>query len=57
MSFKDFAGVGREEKVNVIVGFLAMLEMVRNGLIHAHQHDDFGDIHMETSDVSVPHYG
>lgn len=56
MSFKDFAGVGREEKVNVIVGFLAMLELVKNGIINATQHDDHGDIHMETTEISVPRY-
>ncbi len=52
MSFKDFAGlpagVGkartREEKVFVIVGFLAMLELVRNGILDAIQEGGFADI-------------
>ncbi|MDP9249288.1 MAG: segregation/condensation protein A [bacterium] len=52
MSFKDLHGQGssartREEKVVVIVGFLAMLEMVRQGLIEAMQEDHGGDIIME----------
>ncbi|MFZ1019885.1 MAG: segregation/condensation protein A [Minisyncoccia bacterium] len=47
-SFKDFHGNGksatREEKVTMIVGFLAMLEMVRQGIIDAMQEIDSGDI-------------
>jgi segregation and condensation protein A len=46
MSFKDFAGKAttREEKVFVIVGFLAMLELVRNGILDALQENGFADI-------------
>ncbi|MDO8659533.1 MAG: segregation/condensation protein A [Candidatus Parcubacteria bacterium] len=46
MSFKDFTGkaVTREEKVFVIVGFLAMLELVRNGILNVIQENDFSDI-------------
>lgn len=46
MNFKDFAGkaVTREEKVFVIVGFLAMLELVRNGILEALQDNDKGEI-------------
>ena len=50
MSFKDFTGHGKggkEEKVEVIVGFLAMLELVRQGIIHAVQESDGGDIIIE----------
>ena len=49
MSFKDFAGkaVTREEKIFVIVGFLAMLELVRNGVLEALQEYDGGDIIIE----------
>lgn len=49
MSFKDFAGkaVTREEKVFVIVGFLAMLELVRNGILEALQENNGGDIIIE----------
>ena len=42
--------------VNVIVGFLAMLELVKQGIIHVSQQDTFGDIHMETKHVGVPRY-
>lgn len=40
---KGFTGTPKEQKVYVIVSFLAMLEMVRNGLIDVLQHAD-GDI-------------
>lgn len=52
MNFKDFHGhsgkaTTREEKVVVIVGFLAMLELVRQGMIDAMQENDGGDILLE----------
>lgn len=56
MSFKDFAGVGKVEKVNVIVSFLAMLELVKQGIIHVRQDKDFHDIEMQTQTIGVPHY-
>ena len=56
MSFKEFSGMGKTDKVNVIVGFLAMLELVKQGLIEARQSDKSGDIHMETKSVGVPIY-
>ena len=54
MSFKDFAGkaVTREEKVFVIVGFLAMLELVRNGILHVIQENDFSDIIIEKVEIT-----
>jgi segregation and condensation protein A len=56
MSFRDFAGVGKKEKVEVIVGFLAMLELVKRGLIAVKQDQHFADITMETGEVGVPNY-
>ncbi len=55
MNFKDFAGkaVTREEKVFVIVGFLAMLELVRNGILEALQENDFSDIIIEKRGVEM----
>ena len=55
MSFKDFAGA-HKEKVNIIVGFLAMLELVKQGVIYVSQQEMFGDINMETKNVGVPRY-
>ncbi len=47
-SFRDMHGqpVSREERVVVIVGFLAMLELVRQGIIEATQSEQHGDIIM-----------
>jgi len=56
MSFKDFSGMGKADKLNVIVSFLAMLELVKRGLIEVKQNDRFEDIHMETKSVGVPSY-
>jgi len=55
MGFKEFAGMGKEEKVTVIVSFLAMLELVKQGLIAVEQEAD-GDIRMQTKDVGTPSY-
>jgi segregation and condensation protein A len=56
MSFKEFSGHGKEEKVNVIVSFLAMLELVKQGMLSVQQHESFDDIHMETKDIQAPQY-
>jgi segregation and condensation protein A len=60
MSFKDFSGHGRqmsqEKKVEVIVSFLAMLELVKQGIISVRQDKDFHDIEMENQTVGVPRY-
>ena len=49
LSFRDFArshGAENEQeaKVHVIVSFLAMLELVREGIIDVMQNTSFGDI-------------
>jgi segregation and condensation protein A len=54
LSFKEFAG--RKEKAEVIVGFLALLELVKQGIIRASQSTDFGDIYLESDSVSTPTY-
>lgn len=56
MSFKEFAGVGKAEKVDVIVSFLALLELVKQGTIHVRQQAEHDDIFIETKDVGVPKY-
>lgn len=55
MNFKEFAGMGKAEKVHVIVSFLAMLELVKQGLIAVEQEAD-GDIRMQTKDIGTPSY-
>lgn len=51
LSFREFSGNGggseREQKVFVIVSFLAMLELVRQGLMSAEQDAPFEDIALE----------
>ena len=56
MSFKDFSGHGKAEKLNVIVSFLAVLELVKQGIIRVTQDKEFRDIHMESDSVGVPRY-
>ena len=56
MSFKEFSGMGRAEKVDVIVSFLAMLELVKQGIIEVEQREKFDDIRIETKAVGVPNY-
>jgi len=49
INFKDFSGkpMTKEERVVVIVGFLAMLELVRTGILHVIQENNFEDIIIE----------
>lgn len=56
MSFKDFVGKTATEKKEVIVGFLALLELMREGVIDAVQHARFDDISVESQEVGVPKY-
>ncbi|HVT75285.1 MAG TPA: segregation/condensation protein A, partial [Candidatus Paceibacterota bacterium] len=66
MSFREFSGHGgaggsgaaeaQAKKVDVIVSFLAMLELVKQGIINVTQERHFDDIHMETEGVGVPKY-
>ena len=56
LSFSEFSNMGKGEKVEVIVGFLAMLELAKQGIISITQEKTFSDITMETDSVSVPKY-
>ena len=57
MSFKEFSGAGKVEKVEVIVSFLAMLELVKQGLLAVSQEKHGEDIIMETGVIGTPQYG
>jgi segregation and condensation protein A len=64
MRFSEFAkthkhgdATEREVKVNTIISFLAMLELVKQGILLVEQRGQFGDINMETKDISLPNYG
>lgn len=56
MTFKEFANISKGDKVNIIVSFLAMLELVKQGIISVKQEKDFDDIHMETNHINTPQY-
>ena len=46
----------KEEKIYVIVSFLAMLELVKQGLVEVSQNELFDDIDIETHNVLTPNY-
>lgn len=56
MSFSEFAKMGKTDRVNVAVSFLAMLELVKQGVIDVVQDRHFADIKMESRDPGVPRY-
>ncbi len=59
MSFREFTGnkgKTREERVTVIVGFLALLEMVKQGVVDALQQKTFDDIMVVTETITTPNY-
>lgn len=53
--FKDFTGDSRERST-IIVGFLAVLEMVKQGSVMVRQHARFHDIEIEREGNSAPRY-
>lgn len=55
LSFKEFSA-GDKEKVEVIVSFLALLELVKQGAVDAAQHDPFADIRITNTSAGVPRY-
>lgn len=54
MSFGSFAS--KAEKVEVIVGFLAMLELVKRGAVRVAQKNHFEEIEIECENIGVPSY-
>lgn len=60
LSFKQFSGqtgpIDREKKVEIVVSFLAMLELVKQGIVDVTQESNEEDIKMETTSISLPHY-
>ncbi|MBY0294009.1 segregation/condensation protein A, partial [Patescibacteria group bacterium] len=60
LSFKEFSGLGKKQdehiKHEIIVSFLALLELVKQGIIKAHQGEHFSDITLESDAVSTPTY-
>lgn len=56
LSFKEFTKEHKENRINVIVSFLAMLELVKEGVVHVTQENHLDDIQMETKEVGIPRY-
>lgn len=56
MSFREFSGDSKE-KVEVIVSFLALLELVKQGAVDVLQHEHFGDIRITNTSAETPKYG
>ena len=56
LSFREYAGVGKREKQDIIVTFLALLELVKQGMIRAEQGSAFDDIMLEHEGVLRPSY-
>lgn len=56
MNFSQFTAEHKGEKVSIIVSFLAMLELVKQGVLQVSQSREFADIEMETKQVTVPSY-
>ena len=59
MSFREFSGRSsggnytREEKVHVIVSFLAVLELARQGILSLVQENNFDDIIIEKQEILI----
>lgn len=56
MSFREFSSMEKAEKIDVIVSFLAMLELVKQGLVRVEQGRHFEDIEIESERAGVPAY-
>lgn len=55
MRFSDFVK-DKQEKVSIIVSFLGMLELVKQGIIDVKQDLHFSEIEMESNSVGTPRY-
>lgn len=57
MSFKEFSKRDKASRVHVIVSFLAMLELVKQGIISVTQEHHKDDIIIESEGLRTPNYG
>lgn len=55
--YQKGVAIPKEQRVEIIVSFLAMLELVKQGVVHVTQHEDYGDIDIETHKFDIPQYG
>lgn len=57
LSFHEFSKFGKKEaRPEIIVSFLALLELVKQGIIRATQDKKFGDIMLESDAIATPTY-
>lgn len=56
MSFREFSKMGEKDRIHVAVSFLAMLELVKQGIVDVVQKNNFEDINIESRGVSTPRY-
>jgi segregation and condensation protein A len=62
MNFSEFSNYVRgkplpkDERIIVVVSFLAMLEMIKQGMLHVTQREEYGDIEMENLALTTPTY-
>lgn len=56
LTFKEFAGTAAE-RVEVVVSFLALLELVKQGIVDVQQYGAFQDITITNMSGSMPRYG
>jgi segregation and condensation protein A len=55
LSFRQFVG-SQKDKVNIIVSFLGLLELVKQGIVAVEQSAQFDDIQIESTETGVPKY-
>ena len=48
---------GAKERIEIIVSFLALLELVKQGAVEAAQGESFADIHITNTQTGIPRYG
>ncbi len=56
MNFSEFVNFDQAHKMEVIVGFLGLLELTKQGIIRVEQDVHFGDIALESELVDTPRY-
>jgi len=56
LSFREFVGFDKKDKIEVVVSFLAMLELVKQGVVTVVQDRQFDDIAIESTCIDTPRY-
>lgn len=56
-SFQEIAGMRGATRQEAAVHFLALLELVRRGIVRTQQAEHYADIRLEAVEVSTPRYG